>query len=256
MGAVLGPALLAWIMVARQGAAPHVFVAAGFLLAAAIFILIPKRTRAAQARGENNASGGTVQGVRAIFADPKLLFAASGLALLNLFPIRKLLSSFFAKSVLGNKAFAGWIGSAFGVGGAAGSLLYAWSKRRGARGSAWVAAGAVGVLILAFGWVPGTLVPMLAAAFAFAIANVGARLAMTTRVQARTPLGAMGGVTAVARFAANVVSVLLKTAVGAAFAVGGGPRGAFTAIAGGLIVVAVGQFALAASMGDEPVVSA
>ena len=84
--------------------------------------------------------------------------------------------------------------------------------------------------------------------FAFSLANVGARLALTRRLQERTPHGAIGGVTAVSRFAANGVSVGMKALVGAAFALGAGPRAAFAVVGGGLALVAAAQFGLAAHL--------
>jgi hypothetical protein len=112
----------------------------------------------------------------------------------------------------------------------------------------WVALGACGILVLAVGWAPGTLAAMSAAAFLFAATNVGARLALTVRLQEETPLETAGGVTAVVRFASNLVSVILKALVGAAFALGAGPRTAFAVVGAGLGLVALGQFFLAARL--------
>jgi hypothetical protein len=61
-------------------------------------------------------------------------------------------------------------------------------------------------------------------------------------------LGAAGGVTAVARFSSNLVSVILKSAVGAAFALGAGPRQAFAVVGVGLALAALGQLGLSARL--------
>ena len=82
----------------------------------------------------------------------------------------------------------------------------------------------------------------------FAATNVCARLAMTRRLQERTPLENAGGVTAAVRFGSNAASVLLKAAFGVAFAVGAGPRAAFATVGAGLVLMAVVQFVLAASL--------
>ncbi|MDE2141388.1 MAG: MFS transporter, partial [Elusimicrobia bacterium] len=248
VGAVVGPLLLGALLISKDGVAPHVAVPAGFVLAALVFVRIPRRPVLARGRTAAVARGGTREGLRLVWNDRGLLFAAAGLALLNIYPLRKLLSSFFAKGILAAPAAAGWVGAAFGAGGIAGAACYAWTRRRGATSSAWVAAGGVGLLALAGAWIPGALAPMLVAAFVFALANVGARLALTTRLQERTPLEAAGGVTAVSRFASNLVSVLLKAAVGVAFALGGGPRAAFATVGAGLAAVALLQFGLASRL--------
>jgi len=241
LGGVAGPLLLGGLMMGRRGVLPHAAVPLGFALAAAAFLFVPERARAAERRRE----GGTVAGLGAIFASRTLLAAVLGAAVLNLYPLRKLLSAFFAKSILVQPRAAGWVGAAFGLGGALGTLAYArWARERDA--AKWVAAGGVGVLLLAAGWLPASLRPMLAAAFAFAFANVCARLALTRRIQERTPAAAIGGVTAATRFAANGVSVALKALVGAAFALGASPRGAFGIVAAGLALVALAQFLLSA----------
>lgn len=240
LGGIAGPLLLGGLMMGRRGLAPHVAVPAGFALAAAAFLFVPETRR----RTASGTKGGTWAGLRAIAASPALLLATLAVAGLNLFPMRKLLSAFFAKSILGAPHAAGWVGAAFGLGGALGTLAYGrWSER--VSGRRWVAAGGVGVLLLAAGWVPGTLWPMLAAASAFAFANVCARLAMTRSLQERTPEAAVGGVTAVSRFAANAVSVGLKALIGTAFAMGASPREAFAVVAAGLVAVAAAQFGLA-----------
>jgi len=255
LGAAAGPLLLGVLYLKKVGLAPHAIVPAGFALAALAFCGIPRRARpaalAARAASPGGAPGGSWQGLRAIVSDRALLIAALGAAALNLYPLRKLLAAFFAKAILSSPAAAGWVGGAFGVGGALGALIYARGKGRGT-GARWVAAGGVGVLALAVGWAPGRLTPMLAAAFFFALANVGARLALTRRIQERTPAGLIGGVTGVSRFAANGVSVLMKALVGTAFALGAGPRAAFATVGAGLGALALAQFALARSLARSP----
>jgi len=246
LGGVAGPLLLGVLLLDKKSMALHVLVPAGFALAALAFAFVPRRAAARAARGPATG-GGSFAGLRLVLTDRALLLAALGVAVLNLYPLRKLLSAFFAKAILEQPHAAGWVGAAFGLGGALGALAYA---RRGGRGSGagWVAFGGAGVLLLAVGWIPASLWPMMAAAFAFALANVGARLALTRRLQERTPHGAIGGVTAVSRFAANGVSVGMKALVGAAFALGAGPRAAFAVVGAGLALVAGAQFALAAHL--------
>ncbi len=251
LGGVAGPLMLGGLMMGRRGLLPHVAVPAGFALAAAAFLFVPRRALAPKARAARDERGGTIAGLKTILTAPALLGAVAGAAVLNLFPLRKLLSAFFAKSILEQPHAAGWVGAAFGLGGALGTLAYARWAREG-DGARWVAAGAVGVLLLAAGWVPGALWPMLAAAFAFAFANVCARLALTRRIQERTPAATIGGVTAVTRFAANGISVALKALVGAAFSFGASPRGAFGIVGIGLALVAAAQFALARTLVTAP----
>jgi hypothetical protein len=209
-------------------------------------MFVPKRPRIRAERG-TTTGGGTLAGLRLVLTNRSLLLAALGVAVLNLYPLRKLLSAFFAKAILLQPHAAGWVGAAFGVGGALGAISYGLRGGRGT-GAGWVVAGGAGVLLLAVGWVPASLWPMLFAAFAFSLANVGARLALTRRLQERTPHGAISGVTAVSRFAANGVSVGMKALVGAAFALGAGPRAAFAVVGAGLALVAAAQFALAAHL--------
>lgn len=246
LGGVAGPLMLGVLLLDKKSLAPHVLVPVGFALSAAAFYFIPRRPRARAALGPKT-DGGSLAGLRLVLTNRELLLAALGVAVLNLYPLRKLLSAFFAKAILEQPHAAGWVGAAFGLGGALGAIAYGLRGGRGT-GAGWVVAGGAGVLLLAVGWVPASLWPMLFAAFAFSLANVGARLALTRRLQERTPHGAIGGVTAVSRFAANGVSVGMKALVGAAFALGAGPRAAFAVVGAGLAVVAAAQFALAAHL--------
>ncbi len=256
LGAALGPALLAALLLRGPRAASlaaHALVPAGFVLAALAFWTIPRRTRPEPLRPRPSrpgaAPGGPLQGLGAVLADPVLLAAVAGAAALNLYPLRKLLSAFFASAILSRPETAGLVGAAFGIGGALGALLYA--RRAGAGAAGWLAAGGAGALALALGWAPGGLAPMLAAAFLFSLGNVGARLALTRRAQERTPAGLIGGVTAAARFCADGASVVVKALVGAAFALGAGPRGAFAAVGAGLAALALAQFAAAARLSRD-----
>lgn len=246
LGGVAGPLLLGVLMLGRKGLAPHIAIPLGFAASALIFIAVPKETIAVSARRESS-SVGAFSGARLVLADTRLLWPCLGLSLLNLYPLRKLMSAFFAKAVLSQPSSAAWVGAAFGLGGALGSLFYSWRAGRGS-GATWVAAGAVGVLALAAGCLPGSLWLMMAAAFAFSLANVGARLAVTRRLQEATPMTAAGSVTAVARFSSNGVSVLLKALLGAAFAFGSSPRQAFAVIGASLALLALIQFGLASSL--------
>ena len=245
LGAVAGPALLGASILWAKGIVCHLFIPVLFAAGSVLFVLVPAPPACASAPVSGRA--GSLCGLRRIFSVPNLLLFGIGLALLNLFPLRKLLSAFFAKGILVQPAAAGWVGAAFGLGGVLGSAFYVWRGTRGS-GAGWVAAGACGVLALAAGWLPGSLTPMLAAAFLFAFVNVGARLALTLRLQEETPLGMAGGVTAVIRFASNLASVVLKALVGTAFALGGGPHAAFAVVGVGLALLALAQFHLASRL--------
>ena len=239
LGGTAGPLMLGALLAAGKTLAVQLAIPAGFVLAALVFIAIPEAPAAERSRERKRA--GSWEGLKLVLADPRLRLACAGLCLLNLYPLRKLMASFFAKAILQSPAAAGWVGAAFGLGGAAGAVAYAL---RSGGGAGWVAAGAVGSLALAAGWLPASLSVMIAAALLFSLANVGARLALTRRLQEATPLESAGGVTAVARFGSNGVSVGLKTLVGAAFAVGAGPKAAFGLIAGGLVLLAAAQLGL------------
>ena len=253
LGAVAGPLLLGAMMLWMRGAAVHALIPLGFALSALVFVAVPERSLSARrpARAPRAPAGGTREGLRLVALSPELLFSCLSLALLNLYPLRKLMSAFFAKALLQVPAAAGWVGAAFGAGGALGSLLYARFRGRGT-GAGWVAAGAAGTVLLAVGWLPGSLSVMLASVFVFALANVGARLAMTARLQLDTPPETAGGVTAVARFGQNAVSVGLKALLGAAFALGAGPRAAFGLVGAGLGLLAALQLAAAARLAGRP----
>lgn len=247
LGAVAGPAGLALLMVYAGGPAGHVAIPLGFVAGALAYAAIPPAKLSPARRLEQAVGrpiGGSWRGLRLIASHPRLLLSTLGLAALNIYPLRKLLSAFFAKAILVMPAAAGWVGAVFGVGGALGSVLY---EKLGARVSAaaWVACGAAGVAGLAVGWIPGSLAPMLAAVLFFSVANVGARLSMTVRLQEDTPAELAGGVTAVMRWGQQVVSMLLKVALGAAFAMGAGPRQAFAVVGLALVVVSLAQVALA-----------
>jgi predicted MFS family arabinose efflux permease len=247
LGGVVGPVLLALQMLTKKGLATHIIIAAGFAASAIAFAALP-RERLHEARRKPRANFSDLfAGVRLVAASPSLLFACAGLSFLNLYPLRKLMSAFFAKSIILKPEAAGWIGAAFGLGGVVGSLIYGFRGGRGS-GTAWVAAAACGVVALAAGWMSSSLAAMLVCSFIFSVANVGARLALTRRVQLLTPLKVAGSVTAAARFSANGVSVLLKTLVGAAFALAAGRRLGFAAVGACLGLLALAQFALSARL--------
>lgn len=249
LGGVIGPVGLAVLMTRSDSWLPHAVIAGGFVAASFVFCLVP---RAAPVRRASKSPvvperGGSWEGLKLVLADPGLRWSCLGLALLNLYPLRKLMSAFFAKAILMQPAYAGWVGAAFGLGGIAGSLLF---SARGGRtsGRRWIAAGALGTVALATAWIPGSLSVMVCGVFVFATLNAAARLSMTGALQDGTPLAAAGGVTAVARGASNAVSVSLKFLLGAAFALGAAPRSAFALVGAGLALIAVVQFVLAARL--------
>lgn len=247
LGGVIGPVGLAVLMTRSDGWLPHAAIAGGFVLSALAFAWVPKAASARRASRPAVQAGGTREGLRLVLADPALRWSCLGLALINLYPLRKLMSAFFAKAILMKPAYAGWVGAAFGLGGIAGSLVF---SVRGGRtsGRRWIAAGALGTLALAGAWIPGGLAPMIGGVFVFATLNAAARLSMTGSLQDGTPLEAAGGVTAVARGASNAVSVSLKFLLGAAFALGAAPRSAFALVGAGLAVIAAIQFVLASRL--------
>ena len=252
LGAVAGPSLLAVIMARASGFAANALVPFGFLAGALAFLAIPASADAASGQ---RARTGTFEGLRLLLKDRGLLISCLGLASFNLYPLRKLVAAFFAKALLGDGAAAGWLGAAFGLGGVCGSLLY---DRRGARSrpEGWILLGALGALALAFGWIPEAFWPMSACVFAFSLTNVCARLALTRKVQERTPVALAGGVTAVTRAASNLSSVGIKAVVGAAFALGASGAEAFTIVGLGLTVLAVVQLALASAAPRQAAVAA
>jgi MFS family permease len=247
IGGVIGPVGLALLMTRSDSWLPHAVIAGGFVLSSLVFCLIPRASRRAARPSAALEQGGTWEGVKLVLADPALRWSCLGLALLNLYPLRKLMSAFFAKAILLKPAYAGWVGAAFGLGGIAGSLLF---SARGGRtsGRRWIAAGALGTVALATAWIPGSLAAMVCGVFVFATLNAAARLSMTGQLQDGTPLSAAGGVTAVARGASNAASVALKFLLAAAFALGAAPRAAFAVVGAGLALIAVVQFALAARL--------
>ncbi|MDE2292796.1 MAG: MFS transporter [Elusimicrobia bacterium] len=249
LGSAAGPMILGGLLATHHGMLANVFIAVGFAAAAGIYSLVPSERRGTGVR-VSALGGGTWEGLRLAWAEPSLLVACLGMGLLNLYPLRKLLTALFAKALLHRAAVVGWVGGAFGLGGALGSALYAW-KGSDYSGASWIVGGSLGATALAVGWVPGAVMPMGLAAFLFGALNVCARLALTRRVQEATPERLAGGVTAVARFASNVASVCLKSMVGAAFALGIGARGAFAVVGAGLMVVAGGQVWLAVRVGRD-----
>ena len=248
LGGVIGPVGLAVLMTRSDSWLPHAVIAGGFVLSAGVYCLVP-RTSGARRSAEAVAKdpGGSWDGLKLVLSDPALRWSCVGLALLNLYPLRKLMSAFFAKGILLKPAYAGWVGAAFGLGGIAGSLLFTARGGR-ASGRRWIGAGAIGTLALATAWMPGALWPMVAGVFVFATLNAAARLSMTGVLQDATPLTAAGGVTAVARASSNAVSVALKALLGVAFALGAAPRAAFGIVGLGLGTVAAVQLVLAARL--------
>ena len=243
LGAVIGPLLLGALLLGKKGFAAHAAIPVGFALSACLYALIPavRVGHSPRVRGQKPAwlDWG---GWRHVAGDRRLLYPVMGLAVFNLFPLRKVWSAFFAKAILGQAAAVGWIGAAFGLGGVVGALLYARAGRR-LPTFGWVLLGALGTVALAFGWIPGTLSPMLAAAAAFGLLNACAELALLRDLGVLTPRALMGRVTSVARVGTTSASVSLKALMAAAFAAGTGVVGAFSLVGAGLgILVAIQVF--------------
>ena len=248
-GGVAGPVMLGGMMVWADKIIPHIVIPIGFALSAAAYFFIPERSRMGngQHAGHHKSQaspGGTWNGIKYIFTKNPLLIVCIGLMSFNIYPLRKLLSAFFAKGILHQSSSVGQIGAAFALGGLVGALIYARTRHRDS-GYKWIAIGALGTMILAVGWMPANLWVMTAAVFAFAVTNVCARLTLTRKRQELTPLEHSGGVTSASQFAVNGVSVGIKALIGAAFAAGTGAYGAFAIVGGILALMGGGQFVLA-----------
>jgi MFS family permease len=253
LGGVAGPLILGGLMLWGGKVIPHILIPVGFALSAAAYFFIPSGMgREARTKGVNGSAtqqvhhshGGSWAGLKYILTKQPLLITCVGLMSFNIYPLRKLLSAFFAKGLLHKSATVGQIGAAFALGGVVGATIYALTKHRDS-GAKWVALGAVGTFILAIGWLPANLWVMTAVVFLFAVTNVCARLTLTRKRQELTPLEHAGGVTSASQFGVNAVSVVVKTMVGAAFSAGMGAYGAFALVGGVLALMGAGQFALA-----------
>ena len=248
LGGVAGPLMLGGLMLWSDKIIPHIIIPVGFVLSSVAYLFIPERSGGGiQGPATHHSHGGSWAGVKYVFTKHPLLIACLGLMSFNIYPLRKLLSAFFAKGLLHNSATVGHIGSAFALGGVVGAMIYARTKHRDT-GYKWVALGAVGTFILAVGWLPANLWVMCAVVFVFSVTNVCARLTLTRKRQELTPLEHAGGVTSASQFAVNGVSVGIKSLVGAAFATGAGAYGAFALVGGILALMGAGQFFLARYM--------
>lgn len=245
-GAVAGPLLLGALLLSRKGFAAHLAIPFGFAASAFLYTLVPAERVGAARRGKK-ADWLDWEGWRHVSRENRLLAPVAGLALFNLFPLRKVWSAFFAKAILGQPAAVGWIGAGFGVGGVLGALIYSRAAGRlSARGC--VLFGAAGTAALATAWIPGALGPMLAGAVLFGAANACAELALLRRLGELTPAALVGRVTSVARVGTTAASVTLKALMAAAFAAGAGAYGAFALVGAGLGVMTLAQAAVSARL--------
>lgn len=248
IGGIAGPLMLGVLMIWGGKVMPHIIIPAGFILSSIAYYFIPKRAASVdKVHQGHHVHGGTWTGVKYIFTKHPLLITCIGLMSFNIYPLRKLMSAFFAKGILHHAASVGQIGSAFALGGAVGALIYAATKHRDS-GSKWVALGALGTFILAVGWIPANLWVMTAVVFLFAVTNVCARLTLTKKRQELTPLEHAGGVTSASQFGVNAVSVIVKSLIGVAFSAGFGAFGAFAIIGSVLAAMGAGQFVLSRRM--------
>ena len=253
LGGVAGPLMLGGLMIWGGKVVPHIIIPAGFVLSSAFYLFIPER-KAGQTmtlglhghvpKHGHLPSGGSWAGIRHILSHRPLLIACAGLMSFSIYPLRKLLSAFFAKALLRNSSSVGHIGAAFALGGVIGALIYSRTKHSGT-GFLWVSLGAAGTFLLAVGWMPANLWIMVVVVFLFGVANVCARLTLTRKRQELTPLEHAGGVTSASQFGVNAVSVVMKAIVGAAFSLGFGAYAAFGIVGGVLGLLAGGQFFLA-----------
>ena len=247
LGGVAGPLILGGLMIWGGKVVPHIIIPVGFVLSSVAYFFIPQKTEGMSKSAVHHSHGGSWAGIKYIFTRQPLLITCIGLMSFNIYPLRKLLSAFFAKGLLHKSSSVGQIGAAFALGGVVGALIYALTKHRNSGGK-WVALGAVGTFILAIGWLPANLWVMTAVVFLFAVANVCARLTLTKKRQELTPLEHAGGVTSASQFAVNAVSVVIKAIVGAAFSAGFGAFGAFAVVGGILGLMGAGQFVLSRHM--------
>ncbi len=247
IGGVAGPLILGGLMVWGGKIVPHIMIPVGFVLSSATYFFIPERTGGKNKGVVHHSHGGTWTGIKYILTRQSLLITCIGLMSFNIYPLRKLLSAFFAKSLLHKSSSVGQIGAAFALGGVVGALIYAVTKHHNS-GAKWVALGAVGTFILAIGWLPANLWVMTMVVFLFAVANVCARLTLTKKRQELTPLEHAGGVTSASQFGVNAVSVVIKAIIGAAFSIGLGAYGAFAVVGGILGLMGIGQFVLSRHM--------
>jgi len=250
-GAVVG--LLIFSVVAKEipelKIVPHIIIPLGFVLSATAYYFIPHSKRESFEPGPGHmikhlAHGGTWAGIKYVFKNHPLLIMCVGLMSFNIYPLRKLLSAFFAKGLLHKSALTYQIGTAFALGGLVGALIYGQAKHRDS-GFKWVALGAVGTFVLAVGWMPVNLWIFFAAVFVFGATNVCARLTLTRKRQEMTPLEHAGGVTSASQFGVNAVSVGAKSLLGAAFHSGGGAYAAFGLVGCILGLLGLGQLVLA-----------
>jgi len=255
---IAGPLMLGGLMIWADKIMPHVIIPIGFALSAAAYLFIPVRARAgskshdhkhhdsdkSRHHGGHGSHVGSWAGLKYILSNRALLITCLGLMSFNIYPLRKLMSAFFAKGILQQAASVGQIGAAFAIGGVVGALLYAVTKHRDS-GTKWVIAGACGTILLAVGWLPMNLWVMTGAVFFFGLTNVCARLTLIRKRQELTPLEHAGGVTSASQFGVNAVSVGIKSAVGGAFSMGFGAFGAFAVVGGILGLFAAGQLVLA-----------
>ena len=253
LGSASGPLLTGLLLVKQHAAAAHWAVAAAFAAAAAAFSFVPRRkadaARPAPASGASAAPPAKPSAVRAMLSDRWLRLGLGTMVALSLTPaLKALVPALFAKSILHAPALSAWLVLGFGLGGALGSLLYnRLHERLGLRG--WLGVGAAGAGVLALGLTTGGFWTLGAATLAFAAANVVARLALTSSIQARLPDGTEGGAMGVLRFGANLASMGIRLGVGLAFAAAASPAHAFAFLAAGLGAAGLLQLLAARKLG-------
>ncbi len=247
LAAVVGPLLLGALLLSEKGWAAHAAIPFGFAAAAILYCFVPNARVPASAARAPKAKWLDWEGWKRVRSDRALLLTAAGLAVFNLFPLRKVWSAFFAKAILKNAAAAGWLGAAFGLGGVIGTVLYAKAGPR-LTTRQWILLGAFGTAALAVAWIPGTLVPMLAGAAAFGLFNACAELSLLRDLGELSPSNMIGRVVSVARVGTSSASVALKSLMAAAFAAGAGAFAAFSMVGAGLGVIVAIQLGVASRL--------
>lgn len=247
LAAVAGPLLLGALLLGEKGWLAHAAIPLGFAAAAALYALVPAVRAVPASELAPAAKWLDWEGWRRVSRDRKLLLTTAGLAAFNLFPLRKVWSAFFAKAILRSAPAAGWLGAAFGLGGVLGTILYAKAGPRLST-SRWIALGAFGTAALAVAWIPGTLAPMLIGAALFGLFNACAELSLLRDLGEQAPAGMFGRVVSVARVGTNSASVVLKSAMAAAFGLGAGAFAAFSLVGAGLGVIVAIQLGVASGL--------
>jgi MFS family permease len=249
LGAVTGPFLAGGLLVGFGALAANWLIPIAFAVSTAIYLMIPKTGRPSIQEGERNNEPTLRNSIGLIASKPDLRLPFIGILLLTLYPLKALLPALFADSILKAPEQAAWLVGLFGLGALVGSVLYSPVHGK-ISPPAWLRWSAIGVLLLATGWIPGTLLPMAVAIFLFALSNVMARLSMVSLLQSQIPQNAEGSVMGLTRCSVNLTSALLRFMVGLAFALALSSEHAFALVGAGLGLFAVLELWVSRCLGN------